>query len=341
MGLLCCGIWRRRRPEQSVREAETKRRETLQKKMPISQSPEPGVRPETPEKKSEVSRVDSTARPAELGVGTITANPLGPQETREIKQDSAATTAATIIVQVDPPPECVELPADPAPRPTPPAESVDTPEDAGGPCTPGPKQFKPYRGTVLEAIGKQHIPRLVSCPPCLVPGSSSVAPEDKAPNSLQRSATWGEESSKTMMAFFPTRLGFGDPWWPGTDLTDDGTLCDWQTASPTDISITSASDMSPTFSASPLSSEASLPLRDSPDPKPSPLRLKTMSQVSLASTNTSQERNLSPRRSSANINQLLARHVMLESRRQILLKLQEIEQEQEEILETLATMPEE
>jgi hypothetical protein len=39
--------------------------------------------------------------------------------------------------------------------------------------------------------------------------------------------------------------------------------------------------------------------------------------------------------------QLLARHALLESRRQILLHLHEVEQEQERILEELATMPEE
>jgi hypothetical protein len=39
--------------------------------------------------------------------------------------------------------------------------------------------------------------------------------------------------------------------------------------------------------------------------------------------------------------QLLARHALLESRRQILLRLHELEQEQERILEDLATMPEE
>jgi len=49
---------------------------------------------------------------------------------------------------------------------------------------------------------------------------------------------------------------------------------------------------------------------------------------------------LSVRQSSGNIDQLLARHALLESRRQILLHLHEVEQEQEQILEELASMPE-
>jgi hypothetical protein len=50
---------------------------------------------------------------------------------------------------------------------------------------------------------------------------------------------------------------------------------------------------------------------------------------------------LSVRQSSGNIDQLLARHALLESRRQILLRLYDAEQEQEQILEELAAMPQE
>ena len=94
-----------------------------------------------------------------------------------------------------------------------------------------------------------------------------------------------------------------------------------------------------------MSSQSSLPVKEDLESSNQSLtrgRKPSLSQLPMVPTRSlSAQPRLSMRQSSGNMSQLLARHALLESRKQILLQLHEVEQEQEWILDELATMPEE
>lgn len=190
-----------------------------------------------------------------------------------------------------------------------------------------------------------------ACPPFLVPGSPPAGSEDNtnAQQSYKRSATLGAEAPVgANLEVVPSKHGFGSGWWRGPDLLDS-TLADWQAASPMSLSSSgrsgSQSTISPYSLATPMSSQSSLPVKEDLESSNQSLtrgRKPSLSQLPMVPTRSlSAQPRLSMRQSSGNMSQLLARHALLESRKQILLQLHEVEQEQEWILDELATMPEE
>lgn len=195
----------------------------------------------------------------------------------------------------------------------------------------------------LDATGVQRRPSLQeNNPACSLPALAAVALGEGQPKKPSRASTWGEQSPTTLpFGSPPRRLGFASGCWSSSDVVG-GSLSGINLVSPTMsplsvFSTTSGDDILSTISPlslrGPLSPETSFPSNEIlPDSQ-------VTSQIPPGAL--SPEPSLASKHSSANMNQLLARHALLESRRQILLKLHDIEQEQWHILEELATVPQE
>lgn len=315
MGLLSAWarVFHRRRPSPAVRRADSRRgaeirrkRETLQKRAP------------TPLDVKQVERADAPSA-AELGISTprfgLAAEPEAPQYSdRDLESKPMFREL---------PANYIELPAEPAPRR--PHFGQIHPTD--------PHALHNMSTDQTVATSGQRSQSLQRFPSCLVPGSESSGVRYHAP---VRAATWSDEAPKDG----PT--GFGSGWWSGNGPHPGGipNSQNLSTVSPSwELDNPSASTIFPSPSpVNPLSSEISLISRTGPDATPHPLaavtRRGSASHLPLEAT-------LSPRHSSSNMKRLMARHSVLESRRQILLQLHEIEQQQQLILEELADMPEE
>jgi len=261
------------------------------------------------------------------------APPASPNHSVEIlaAPDYAKPSAAELEVEslVDTGiPDCAELPANP------------------------PTTIRPPP-TASSTWIKQRSASLPGCPVFLVPESEYIDRQTQPWRDVTSAAATGAEQ----VVDSPTSASLLE-----------STFADWQqsaamspaSSSPSPSSCSSAerrgsaSTLSPFAPSTPASSRTSPPCT-TPDglANPSPLfegvaaanlnaLLRDQHRPSLAQlTPQRQSPRLSVRQSSSNIDQLLARHALLESRRQILLQLHEVEKEQERIVEELAAMPEE
>lgn len=233
---------------------------------------------------------------------------------------------------------------------------VESPVDTGIPdCaelpTNPPTSIQPPPITPSTWI-KQRSASLPGCPEFLVPGSGYIDRQIQPWRDVTHAATSAEQVVES----------------PTSASRLESTLADWQQLaamspasslpSPSSCSSAerrgSASTLSPFTPPTPASSRTSPPCT-TPDglANLSPLSegvaaanpkalLRDQYRPSLIQLAPQPQRpRLSVRQSSSNIEQLLARHALLESRRQILLQLHEVEKEQERIVEELGAMPEE
>jgi hypothetical protein len=343
MGFSLCGpIFGKRRsdiPAADVEDVEPpprRGRETLRKRTPVP----PSTR--SREESSTVAKKEGASSAVELdNVGPV-------RSSMDVRSGSASPPR--LEVTVDPPSDCAELSADPPVKPPAPPKQLDQ-QDLEKPSTELEELEESPVSTqeVAEVPPKHRRQSLPVCPPSLVPGSPPAVAADRIKTVPKRASTWSEDLHKDApYAFMPRPYGFGSGWQSRPDLMEEA-LAVWQTPSPTSPSSIPSAARTPSDAS--LTTASSLSSESIPSPKEtvdiryplSPQRQKFMSGVPLRTISAQPSlTSLSPRQSTANLGQLLARHALLESRRQILMQLHEVEQEQELILDELAaSVPEE
>jgi len=334
------------RRQESRRQLDARKRETLRKKVPTPVPDDPSRRASPlSEKPKDVPLTETPVKAAELDVKATVPHPTQGQKDRNMKRHRSLQAAPRLpLVFVDPPPECAELSGDSITHPPRSSELAELPHS----------EVPERRRGSQEAAGCRNMAD-EPCPPCLVPGFRWVGSEDRPPKTPLRSSTWPYEGlSKTAFTeSIGPSIGFRTP-----DEEDRLANAKSEKAeedaqepvitmeTPSTVATDTPPAMSPISPSSPLSSNTSLSSEDEDTIKPliSTRRRNTGSVIKPPGSQADSsppppvELGLYPKGSTTSLKQLRARHSLLESRRQTLLQLHRIEQEQEEILNMLASM---
>jgi hypothetical protein len=318
-----------RRRESQVQPAE-KRRETLRKRAPtpiLDEIPTSKCHIEEKPPEKYLTPPDKSLELQDLTVKAPIPQPTAEQKDRNAKRNQSIRPARPLPqVLVDPPPDCAELAGEP----------VATPHTDG---SREPAELEHREPRCFENAADE------PCPPCLVPGLKWSGRGGQQTWPQLRSSTWPYDglSRAGVMESVGSSISFR-----GAD--DEDKAANARRVEAGDSSSTTLSEtpptLSPTSQSTPLSSSTNLSTEDGDVVSPldlAPVRkavpvTKPMGCVEDGSPSPTIQRGLYSKGSAVSLKQLRARHSLLETRRQTLLQLQRIEQEQEEILEMLASL---